>query len=165
MSLISGYGKHLLDLIDANPVTPGQTRPEYDGHLASSAIMTECEEALSKWTSSASPLTAELSPAAQALSLQTRSQHQTEGDVNGLAFPEDYYPDGEEWLDPEHGLEGEFSGLELGESDEGERFGDNDHPSLHNTDENQVPDNNDYHNQHEQTTREPDRHHRLASPA
>lgn len=181
MSLIASYGKHLLDLVDANPVTPGQTRPEYDGHLASSAIMTECEDALSKWTASASPLTAELSPAAEALSLQTRSQHQAEGDVDEeLAFPDNYYRDGEEWSDPEHaGLEGEFGDLELGDSDDGgddaggagdgEHFDGHDNArrhSLHDADEHQIADDDDFHD-HEEQIRETEhnpRHQRLVSP-
>ena len=35
LALIAGYGKHLLDLIDDTPVTPGETRPAYDGYGAS----------------------------------------------------------------------------------------------------------------------------------
>jgi hypothetical protein len=32
VALIAGYGKCLLDLIDDTPVTPGETRPAYDGY-------------------------------------------------------------------------------------------------------------------------------------
>jgi hypothetical protein len=32
VAMIAGYGKHLLELIDDTPVTPGETRPAYDGY-------------------------------------------------------------------------------------------------------------------------------------
>ena len=35
LAMIAGYGKHLLDLVDDNPVTPGETRPAYDGYESS----------------------------------------------------------------------------------------------------------------------------------
>jgi hypothetical protein len=35
VAMIAGYGKHLLDLIDDTPVTPGETREAYDGYEAS----------------------------------------------------------------------------------------------------------------------------------
>lgn len=35
LALIAGYGKHLLQLVDDTPVTPGETRPAYDGYEAS----------------------------------------------------------------------------------------------------------------------------------
>lgn len=35
LALIAGYGKHLLALVDDTPVTPGETRPAYDGYEAS----------------------------------------------------------------------------------------------------------------------------------
>jgi len=37
MAIIAGYGKHLLELIDDTPVTPGETRNAYDGYEASKA--------------------------------------------------------------------------------------------------------------------------------
>jgi hypothetical protein len=37
MAIIAGYGKHLLELIDDTPVTPGETRQAYDGYDASKA--------------------------------------------------------------------------------------------------------------------------------
>ena len=37
LAIIAGYGKHLLELIDDNPVTPGETRQAYDGYEASKA--------------------------------------------------------------------------------------------------------------------------------
>lgn len=35
VAMIAGYGKHLLELIDDTPVTPGETREAYDGLEAS----------------------------------------------------------------------------------------------------------------------------------
>lgn len=37
MAIVAGYGKHLLELIDDTPVTPGETRNAYDGYEASKA--------------------------------------------------------------------------------------------------------------------------------
>ena len=34
VAIIAGYGKHLLDLVDDTPVTPGETRQAYDGYEA-----------------------------------------------------------------------------------------------------------------------------------
>jgi len=37
LAIIAGFGKHLLELIDDTPVTPGETRNAYDGYEASKA--------------------------------------------------------------------------------------------------------------------------------
>ena len=50
LALIAGYGKHLLDLIDDAPVTPGEARPVYDSYDISKQIIVDCEDALSNWT-------------------------------------------------------------------------------------------------------------------
>ena len=50
LALIAGYGKHLLNLIDDTPVTPGEARPAYDGYDMSKQIIVDCENALSDWT-------------------------------------------------------------------------------------------------------------------
>ncbi len=50
LALIAGYGKHLLDLIDDTPVTPGEARPAYDSYDISKQIIVDCENALSDWT-------------------------------------------------------------------------------------------------------------------
>lgn len=39
MAIIAGYGKHLLELVDDTPVTPGETRQAYDGYEASKAYV------------------------------------------------------------------------------------------------------------------------------
>lgn len=50
IALIAGYGKALLELLDDSPVTPGETRPAYDGYEASKQIIIDCESALNEWT-------------------------------------------------------------------------------------------------------------------
>ena len=37
LAIIAGFGKHLLELIDDTPVTPGETRNAYDGYEGSKA--------------------------------------------------------------------------------------------------------------------------------
>ncbi|ODV64101.1 Eisosome component PIL1/LSP1 family protein [Ascoidea rubescens DSM 1968] len=49
-ALIAGYGKALLELLDDSPVTPGETRPAYDGYEASKQIIVDAENALGNWT-------------------------------------------------------------------------------------------------------------------
>lgn len=49
-ALIAGYGKALLELLDDAPVTPGETRPAYDGYEASKQIIIDAENALAAWT-------------------------------------------------------------------------------------------------------------------
>lgn len=50
IALIAGYGKVLLELLDDSPVTPGETRPAYDGYEASKQIIIDAEHALNEWT-------------------------------------------------------------------------------------------------------------------
>ncbi|CCD24284.1 lipid-binding protein LSP1 NDAI_0C06250 [Naumovozyma dairenensis CBS 421] len=49
-ALIAGYGKALLELLDDSPVTPGESRPAYDGYDASRQIIMDAEAALESWT-------------------------------------------------------------------------------------------------------------------
>lgn len=49
-ALIAGYGKALLELLDDTAVTPGETRPAYDGYEASKQIIIDAENALASWT-------------------------------------------------------------------------------------------------------------------
>ena len=39
LAIIAGFGKHLLELVDDTPVTPGETRNAYDGYEASKAYV------------------------------------------------------------------------------------------------------------------------------
>ncbi|RLV94302.1 Sphingolipid long chain base-responsive protein PIL1 [Spathaspora sp. JA1] len=67
-ALIAGYGKALLELLDDSAVTPGETRPSYDGYEASKQIIIDAENALASWTLDS------------AVVKPTLSLHQTEGD-------------------------------------------------------------------------------------
>lgn len=72
IALIAGYGKHLLDLIDDAPVTPGETRHTYDGYDASKAIIQDCEEALMNWVSNKAAVKPSLSTRSRSLSQRHR---------------------------------------------------------------------------------------------
>ncbi|KAA8913759.1 Eisosome component PIL1-domain-containing protein, partial [Sphaerosporella brunnea] len=61
VAIIASYGKYLLDLIDDTPVTPGETRPAYDGYEDSKSIIQDCEDALTDWTESRSMVRPRLS--------------------------------------------------------------------------------------------------------
>lgn len=61
LALIAGYGKHLLDLIDDTPVTPGEARPAYDSYDVSKQIIVDCENALSDWTLDTASVRSQLS--------------------------------------------------------------------------------------------------------
>ncbi|KAG5360631.1 Sphingolipid long chain base-responsive protein [Yarrowia sp. B02] len=50
LALIAGYGKALLELLDDTPVTPGESRPAYDGYEASKQVIIDAENALASWT-------------------------------------------------------------------------------------------------------------------
>ncbi|KAL2216666.1 putative cell wall integrity signaling protein Lsp1/Pil1 [Thermoascus aurantiacus ATCC 26904] len=73
VALIAGYGKHLLDLIDDTPVTPGETRQAYDGYEASKAIIQDCEDALTNWVQSKAAVRSHLSSRTRTLSQRRRS--------------------------------------------------------------------------------------------
>lgn len=73
VAIIAGYGKHLLELIDDTPVTPGETRAAYDGYEASKAIIQDCEDALTTWVDSKAAVTAKLSTRARNLSQRRRN--------------------------------------------------------------------------------------------
>ncbi|KAH0610232.1 uncharacterized protein H6S33_011759 [Morchella sextelata] len=61
LALIAGYGKHLLELVDDTPVTPGETRPAYDGYEASKGIIQDCEDALTNWVEAKAAVRSRLS--------------------------------------------------------------------------------------------------------
>lgn len=73
IAIIAGYGKHLLDLIDDTPVTPGETRQAYDGYEASKAIIQDCEDALTNWVSSDAAVRSNLSTRSRTLSQRRRN--------------------------------------------------------------------------------------------
>ncbi|KAL7266977.1 lipid-binding protein [Rhizina undulata] len=61
LAIIASYGKHLLDLIDDMPVTPGETREPYNGYEASRAIIQDCEDSLTNWVEATSAIKPRLS--------------------------------------------------------------------------------------------------------
>lgn len=73
IAIIAGYGKHLLDLIDDTPVTPGETRQAYDGYEASKAIIQDCEDALTNWVTSRAAVRSNLSTRSRTLSQRRRN--------------------------------------------------------------------------------------------
>lgn len=73
LALIAGYGKHLVELIDDTPVTPGETRAAYDGYEASRAIIQDCEDSLTNWVSSTAAVSSKLSTRARTLSQRRRN--------------------------------------------------------------------------------------------
>ena len=73
VAIIAGYGKHLLELIDDTPVTPGETRAAYDGYEASKAIIQDCEDALTNWVQGNAQVSAKLSTRARTLSQRRKS--------------------------------------------------------------------------------------------
>lgn len=74
MAIIAGFGKHLLELVDDTPVTPGESRPAYDGYEASKAIIQDCEDALTNWVESKATVKASLSSRARTLSQRRKSK-------------------------------------------------------------------------------------------
>ncbi|KAK1783673.1 Eisosome component PIL1-domain-containing protein [Copromyces sp. CBS 386.78] len=85
VAIIAGYGKHLLELIDDTPVTPGETRPAYDGYEASKAIIQDCEDSLTNWVAQNAAVSAKLSTRSRTLSQRRRNniKARTEGGVTG----------------------------------------------------------------------------------
>jgi len=86
VAIIAGYGKHLLELIDDTPVTPGETRPAYDGYEASKAIIQDCEDSLTNWVTQNAAVSSKLSTRARTLSTRRRNniKARNEGQMQGL---------------------------------------------------------------------------------
>merc|ERR1712225_127264 len=76
LAIIAGYGKHLLELVDDTPVTPGETRAAYDGYEASKAIIQDCEDALTNWVTANAKVSSTLSTRARTLSQRRRNNIQ-----------------------------------------------------------------------------------------
>jgi hypothetical protein len=90
LAIIAGYGKHLLELVDDTPVTPGETRAAYDGYEASKAIIQDCEDALTNWVDSKAAVSSKLSTRARNLSQRRRNNinRSAEGhDLSGQDAP------------------------------------------------------------------------------
>ena len=79
LAIIAGFGKHLLELIDDTPVTPGETRNAYDGYEASKAIIQDCEDALTNWVEQNAAVKSKLSTRARTLSQRRANRNRNEG--------------------------------------------------------------------------------------
>jgi hypothetical protein len=85
LAIIAGYGKHLLELVDDTPVTPGETRAAYDGYEASKAIIQDCEDALTNWVTANASVSSKLSTRARTLSQRRRNNVQRNAEGHDLA--------------------------------------------------------------------------------
>ena len=104
LAIIAGFGKHLLELVDDTPVTPGETREAYDGYEASKAYVTQsspkplfnfqhanihpsiiqdCEDALTNWVQQNAAVSSKLSTRARNLSQRGRKTHGEGVDLSG----------------------------------------------------------------------------------
>lgn len=79
LAIIANFGKHLIDLIDDTPVTPGETRQPYDGYEASKAIIQDCEESLTNWVQQNAAVKPRLSQRARTLSQRRKARVTNEG--------------------------------------------------------------------------------------
>lgn len=118
VAIIAGYGKHLLELIDDTPVTPGETRAAYDGYEASKAIIQDCEDALTNWVTQNAAVSSKLSVRARTLSTRRRNniKARSEGghDLSGQDAP---LHDRSSWV-PADQHKGEYDNSEEEEEDE-----------------------------------------------
>ncbi|CAK7231271.1 lipid-binding protein [Sporothrix curviconia] len=108
VAIIAGYGKHLLELIDDTPVTPGETRPAYDGYEASKAIIQDCEDSLTNWVSQNAAVSSKLSTRARTLSTRRRNlikaRAEDAGNGHDLSGQDAPLNDRDQWVSAnEHG--------------------------------------------------------------
>ncbi|KAI9656252.1 MAG: Eisosome core component [Bathelium mastoideum] len=85
LAIIAGFGKHLLELVDDTPVTPGETRNAYDGYEASKAIIQDCEDALTNWVEQNAAVKSNLSTRARTLSQRRHAGRRQPGEGVDLA--------------------------------------------------------------------------------
>ncbi|KAI9171763.1 Sphingolipid long chain base-responsive protein PIL1 [Paramyrothecium foliicola] len=98
VAIIAGYGKHLLELIDDTPVTPGETRAAYDGYEASKAIIQDCEDALTNWVTSNAAVSSKLSTRSRTLSQRRRNNIRTRGEGHDLSGQDVPLNDSSSWV-------------------------------------------------------------------
>jgi hypothetical protein len=119
LAIIAGYGKHLLELVDDNPVTPGETRNAYDGYEASKAIIQDCEDALTNWVSSNSVVKSKLSTRARTLSQRRKESANKNREGHDLAGQDQaMHGDRDSWVPAEK--HGEYEQEEEEEEEEEE---------------------------------------------
>jgi hypothetical protein len=98
IAIIAGYGKHLLELIDDTPVTPGETRAAYDGYEASKAIIQDCEDALTNWVTSNAAVSSKLSTRSRTLSTRRRNNLRNRGEGHDLSGQDAPLNDSSSWV-------------------------------------------------------------------
>lgn len=121
LAILAGFGKHLLELVDDTPVTPGETRVAYDGYEASKAIIQDCEDALTNWVPQNAAVRSNLSQRARTLS--QRRHAKGEGvDLAGQDRP--LKGDRDSWVNADqHEGEYEDEDEEVGSTANGEQRG------------------------------------------
>ncbi|GAB0133932.1 Eisosome core component [Epichloe bromicola] len=102
VAIIAGYGKHLLELIDDTPVTPGETRQAYDGYEASRAIIQDCEDALTNWVTSNAAVSSKLSTRSRTLSTRRRNNIRNRNDGHDLSGQDAPLNDSSSWTGRDH---------------------------------------------------------------
>jgi hypothetical protein len=105
VAIIAGYGKHLLELIDDTPVTPGETRAAYDGYEASKAIIQDCEDALTNWVTAHAAVSSKLSTRSRTLSQRRRNNLRARNDGHDLSSQDAPLNDGSSWVARDADLE------------------------------------------------------------
>lgn len=98
VAIIAGYGKHLLDLVDDTPVTPGETRQAYDGYEASKAIIQDCEDALTNWVTSNAAVSSKLSTRSRNLSQRRRNNIRARNEGHDLSTQDTPLNDSSSWV-------------------------------------------------------------------
>ncbi|KAK1832836.1 Eisosome component PIL1-domain-containing protein [Podospora conica] len=98
VAIIAGYGKHLLELIDDTPVTPGETRAAYDGYEASKAIIQDCEDSLTNWVTQNAAVSSKLSTRARTLSQRRRNNIRARSEGHDLSGQDVPMNDRDSWM-------------------------------------------------------------------
>lgn len=98
VAIIAGYGKHLLELIDDTPVTPGETRQAYDGYEASKAIIQDCEDALTNWVTANAAISSKLSTRSRGLSQRRRNNIRARAEGHDLSTQDAPLNDSSSWV-------------------------------------------------------------------
>ena len=99
VAIIAGYGKHMLELIDDTPVTPGETRQAYDGYEASRAIIQDCEDALTNWVTANAAVSSKLSTRSRTLSTRRRNNIRARNEGHDLSGQDAPLNDNGSWAE------------------------------------------------------------------
>jgi hypothetical protein len=118
VAIIAGFGKHLLELIDDTPVTPGETRAAYDGYEASKAIIQDCEDALTNWVTQNASVHAKLSTRARTLSQRRRNNIKARSEGHDLSGQDIALNDRDSWVPAAQHKDEEYGEEDDDEEDE-----------------------------------------------